>query len=482
MEQEFDVLVIGGGAVGCAVARELTRGCLRVAVLEKESDVAAGTSGRNSAVVHAGFNNRPGTLMAQLCVEGNDGFESLCEELDVPYRKTGKLLVAFSDAEMDTLYRLLKQGEENGCRGLRMVGHEEVEALAPNVGGIGGLYSPNTAIFDPFLYTVALAENAAVNGAKFFLEHEVTAIHKENGVFAVTTPKGEFRSRIVVNSAGLYSDRVSAMAGVEGYHIYPCRGEYLILDKSTELSLPVYPAPVAGIGGLGVHLTPTIHGNIIIGPSNEYIDRPEDYSSTREVQEKLFREAQQLLPTLQRRNIIATYTGVRSKLTSPVEGGYHDFVIREEPAVENFINLVGIESPGMTAAVPIAKRVAAMVAEKLHPVPNGDFCGVRKGIVRFAQQSPEEQARLIEQDPDYGEVVCRCQQVTKKEILQAIENPLGVRTISAVKYRAWATTGRCQGGYCLTRIVEILEKEYGIKPEEVSLRGPGSELFTGRVK
>lgn len=482
MEQEFDVLIIGGGAVGCAVARELTRSRLRVAVLEKESDVAAGTSGRNSAVVHAGFNNRPGTLMAQLCVEGNVGFEALCRELDVPYRKTGKLLVAFSDAELDTLRRLLAQGERNGCKGLRMVGRDEAETLAPNVGGIGGLYSPNTAIFDPFLYTVALAENAAVNGAKFFLEHEVTAIRKEDGVFVVTTPKGEFRARIVVNSAGLYSDRVSAMAGADGYRIYPCRGEYLILDKSAALSLPVYPAPVAGIGGLGVHLTPTIHGNIIIGPSNEYIDEPEDYASTRVVQEKLFREAQQLLPTLQRRDIIGAYTGVRSKLTSPTEGGYRDFVIREEPSVENFINLVGIESPGMTASAPIARRVAAMVAEKLHPLPNDEFRAERQGIVRFAQQSPEEQARLIAQDPDYGEVVCRCQQVTKKEILQAIENPLGARTISAVKYRAWATTGRCQGGYCLTRIVEILEKEYGVKPEKVSLRGPGSELFTGRVK
>lgn len=482
MEQEFDVLVVGGGAVGCAVARELTRSRLRVAVLEKESDVAAGTSGRNSAVVHAGFNNRPGTLMARLCVEGNEGFEALCGELDVPYRKTGKLLVAFSDAEMDTLRRLLAQGEKNGCRGLRMVGRDEAEALAPNVGGIGGMYSPNTAIFDPFLYTVALAENAAVNGAKFFLEHEVTGIHKADDMFVVTTPKGTFRARIVVNSAGLYSDRVSAMAGADGYRIYPCRGEYLILDKSAALSLPVYPAPVAGIGGLGVHLTPTIHGNIIIGPSNEYIDRPEDYASTREVQEKLFREAQQLLPTLSRRDVIGAYTGVRSKLTAPAEGGYHDFVIREEPSVENFINLVGIESPGMTASVPIARRVAAMVAEKLHPLPNDDFRAERRGIVRFAQQSPEEQARLIAQDPDYGEIVCRCQQVTKKEILQAIENPLGARTISAVKYRAWATTGRCQGGYCLTRIVEILEKEYGVRPEEVSLRGPGSELFTGRVK
>lgn len=484
MENCFDVLIVGGGAVGCAIARELSRSRLSIALLEKESDVACGTSGRNSAVVHAGFNNKPGTLMAQLCVEGNEGFEALCAELDVPYNKTGKLLVAFNEAEMETLAKLVKQGETNGCKGLKLVDKATVQEMAPNVGGVGGFVSPNTAIFDPFLYTIALAENAITNGAKFFLEHEVTAIRKEDGIFVVTTPKGEFKTRILINSAGLYSDKVSAMAGVDEYRIYPCRGEYLILDKIAKdyLDIPVYPAPAAGIGGLGVHLTPTIHGNIIIGPSNEYIDEQEDYSSTQAVLDKLFKEAQMLLPPLQRKDIIGSYTGVRSKLAPPSEGGFWDFVIKEEPTVENFINLVGIESPGMTASMPIAKRVAAMVCDKLNPEENTEFCGKREGILRFAEQTPEKKAELIAQDPDYGEVICRCQQVTKKEIRQAIENPLGAKTISAIKYRAWPTTGRCQGGYCLFRIVDILEKEYGVKIEDISQRGEGSELFTGRVK
>ena len=484
MKNQFDVLIVGGGAVGCAVARELSRSKLSIALLEKESDVACGTSGRNSAVVHAGFNNKPGTLMAQLCVEGNEGFEALCAELDVPYNKTGKVLVAFNEAEMGTLAKLVKQGETNGCKGLRLVDQEEVQKLVPNVGGVGGMVSPNTAIFDPFIYTIALAENAIANGAQFFLEHEVTGVRKEDGLFVVTTPKGEFKTKILVNSAGMYSDKVSAMAGVDEYRIYPCRGEYLILDKIAEeyLNIPVYPAPAAGIGGLGVHLTPTIHGNIIIGPSNEYIEDQEDCASTQEVLDKLFKEAQMLLPPLQRKDIIGSYCGIRSKLAPPSEGGFRDFVIKEEPAVENFINLVGIESPGMTASMPIAKRVADMVKAKLNPEENAEFCGKRTGILRFAEQTPEKKAELIAQDPDYGEVVCRCQQVTKKEIRQAIENPLGAKTISAIKYRAWPTTGRCQGGYCLFRIVEMLEKEYGVKIEEVSQRGEGSELFTGRVK
>ena len=484
MEKVYDVLIVGAGAVGCAIARELSRNRLRIAVLEKECDVAAGTSGRNSAVVHAGFNNKPGTLMARLCVEGNENFEALCAELDVPYKKTGKLLVAFDEKEMETLERLVRQGETNGCKGLELVDQQTVQRMAPNVGGVGGFHSPNTAIFDPFVYTAALAENALSNGAEIFLNHEVTSISRRDNLFWVDTPKGTFCTRILINSAGLFSDKVSAMAGVDGYRIYPCRGEYLILDKIAEeyLDIPVYPAPAAGIGGLGVHITPTIHGNIIVGPNAEYIDGHEDYATLQETLDQLFREAQMLLPVLQRKDIIGAYTGIRSKLAPPEEGGFRDFVIREEETVPNFINLVGIESPGMTASMPIAKRVAEMVRKKLHPEENTAFCGKRTGIVRFAEQTPEKKAELIAQDPDYGEIICRCQQVTKKEIRQAIENPLGVRTIAAIKYRAWPTTGRCQGGYCLNRIVEMLEKEYGVKTEEISQRGEGSELFTGRVK
>ena len=484
MTNAFDVLIIGGGAVGCAIARELSRYDLRIALLEKEADVAAGTSGRNSAVVHAGFNNRTGSLMAQYCVEGNEGFEALCVELDVPYQKTGKLLVAFCEEELQTLEKLIRRGEENGCKGLRLIGKEELSAMAPNVGGIGAMISPNTAIFDPFRYTVALAENAVKNGVRVCLNTEVTAISKEGDLFGVETSKGTYRAAVLINAAGLSSARISAMAGAEGYRIYPCRGEYLILDKiaGEQLALPVYPAPAAGIGGLGVHLTPTVHGNIIVGPSNEYIDDDSDYATTQAVLDKLFREAQQLLPTLQRKDIIGSYAGLRSKQAPPEEGGFRDFVIKEEEAVPGFINLVGIESPGMTASMPIAKRVTEMVRQKLAPAENPNFDPVQKGICRFAEQSDEEKARLIAEDSNYGEVICRCQQITKKEICQAIENPLGVKTIAAIKYRAWPTTGRCQGGYCLSRIVEILEQEYGMAPEEITQRGEGSELFSGRVK
>ncbi len=483
MEQR-DIIIIGAGGVGCAIARELSRYSASLAVLEKECDVAAGTSGRNSAVVHAGFNNRPGSLMAKLCVEGNRGFEALCRELDVPFRNTGKVLVAFDGADLQVLKKLIEQGRQNGCEDLRLIGVDELKALAPGVDGIGGMVSPHTSIFDPFAYCVALAENAAANGAAFCFNREVTAIEKTGDGFRVTAGGAEYRCRILINSAGLFSDKISAMVGVAGYRIYPCRGEYFILDKVADrlLGMPVYPAPKPGIGGLGVHLTPTIDGNIIIGPSAEYIDDNSDYSCTQEVMDKLFSEAKALLPSIERRYIIGNYAGIRSKQASPGEGGFRDFVIREEAACPGFINLIGIESPGLTASVPIASMVVGVVKNRLRLDEKEGFVPTRAAAVRFRDLSEEAQAELIRKDPEYGEIICRCQKVTKREIRDAIENPLGARSISAIKYRAWATTGRCNGGYCLTRIVDMLVNEYGMRPEEITCRGAGSELFSGEVK
>ena len=479
---DYDIFIIGGGAVGCAVARELSRYKAAVALAEAAPDVAAGASGRNSAVIHAGFNNRPGSLMARLCVQGSRGFPALCGELDVPYRITGKLITAFDEEDLATLRRLKDQGDANGCQGLRLLTEDELRARLPQVGGVGAMESPRTGIFDPFQYTVALAENAAANGADFYLSHPVTAIRKGPAGFSVTAGGKVFTARRVVNAAGLHSAEVSALAGVTGYRIYPCRGEYFILDKTDALPMPVYPAPKKGAGGLGVHLTPTIHGNLIIGPSAEYIDDPEDTASTRPVMDRLFREAVQLLPGLTRKQIIGAYCGVRPKQTPPGEGGFRDFVIREEESCPGLVNLIGIESPGLTASVPIARMVTELLGQSMDLVPDPAFDGNRTGILRFHTLDPKTQAALIAADPDYGEVICRCQTVTRAEVRQAIENPLGVKTVAGIKYRAWVTTGRCGGGYCLPRIAQMLTEDYGLAPEEVTYRGEGSSLFTGRVK
>ncbi len=484
MREKYDVIVIGAGAVGCSIAREFSRYNIHCLVLEKECDVAYGTSGRMSGVVHAGFNNIPGTLMAKLCVEGNILFEEICNELSIPYKKTGKVLVAFDTNDMKALEGIIERGRENGCTGLRLIGEEELNQIAPGIGGIGGMISENTAIFDPFEYCIAQAENAMDNGVEFSFENEVTGIIRDNDEFTVVTSNGEYHSRFVINSAGLFCDKVSAMVGIDKYKIYPCRGEYYILDKISDelLNIPAYPVPKPGIGGLGVHLTPTIDGNIIIGPSAEYIDENDDYASSANIMKKLLAEAKTLLPSIEDKYIIGNFCGIRPKQAPPEEGGFRDFVIKEEEDCPGFINLIGIESPGFTASVPIARMVKQILATKMCMREKEDFNPVRKASVRFRELSKEEQERLIMKDHEYGEIICRCQNITKKEIRDAIENKFGARSISSIKYRAWATTGRCNGGYCLSKIVDMLINEYDMKPEDITYRGAGSELFSGRVK
>ncbi len=482
--EKVDVIIIGAGAVGCAIARELSKYELRTIVLEKECDVAYGTSGRNSAVVHAGFNNRPGSLMAKLCVEGNQGFEELAAELGVPYKKTGKVLVAFDDDDLERLKRLLRQGEENGCIGLQLIGKDELKEFAHGINGVGGMYSPETAIIDPFDYCIALGENAHANGVDFRFNSEVIDIKKADENFWVNTKDDSYASRYVINAAGLYCAGISSMAGIIGYKIFPCRGEYFILDKVAKdiLDIPAYPVPKPGVGGLGVHITPTVDGNLIIGPSAEYIDESDDYSSTSEIMDKLWNEAVAFIPDLKRKYIIGNYSGIRPKQAPPDEGGFRDFVIKEEENLPGFINLIGIESPGLTASVPIAKMIVGMIESHEKLIPKKCFISKRNSRVRFRNLSIEEQEKLIAEDPEYGEIICRCQMITKREIRDAIANDFGARSISSIKYRAWATTGRCNGGYCLSKIIDILVKDYGMEPEEITYRGNGSNMLCGRNK
>ena len=478
----FDVLIIGGGAVGCAIARELSKYKVNVAVLEKEDDVGWGVSCRNSGVVHAGFNNKPGTLMAKFCVEGNKSFAELCHQLDVPYKKVGKVVVARKKEEIKGLKELKIQGDKNQVACLKIIDSEELKRLEPNISGIAALYSPETAITSPYLLSIALAENAFDNGVFFFLNTEVESITRlNNSCFKIITNKREFTSSYIINSAGLYADKIARMAGTRKYHLYPCRGEYHILDKNVSwlINHLVYPVPQAGAGGLGIHLTPTIDGNILIGPSNEYIKSKDNLSVTSSVMKVLSSEARKFLPLLSPGYIIRSYSGLRAKQAPSFEGGFWDFVIEESDTVDNFINLIGIESPGLTAAQPIAQRVVEIINKKERLNSNPNFNPFRKGILRFEEQDEETKKTLIKQDPDYGEIVCRCEKTTKKEILEAINNPLGARSLISIKYRTRAMMGRCQGGYCLPRIIEILRENINLAPREITLKGKNSYLLTG---
>ena len=494
MTQIYDCIVIGGGVIGSAVARELSRYELTIAVLEKELDVCTETSGRNSAVLHAGFNNKPGSLMAKLCVEGNTGFDRTAHELDIPFKRTGKLVVGFDNEDLAGITFLKDQGDQNGCPGLELVDRDRIKSLEPNIEGNFALYSPMTGILNTFLYTIALAENAHQNGAAYFFDHEVTDIFRSGRnlsgrsepepEYEIQTNHGRFRTRWVINCAGLYSDKIARMLGNQDYTIYPCRGEYFILDRKLGpyLTMPAYPVPNAKAGGLGIHLTPTVDGTILIGPSAEYIDEKDDYASTQEVSNLLIKDGARIFPRLQANSIIRSYTGIRPKLTGKNSGGYADFVIEERDIFPGAINLIGIESPGLTSSIPIARLVINMIGQKENLREKPDFDPHRHSLLCFRDQSRDVQRSLIQADPDYGEIICRCETVTRAEILAAIHNPLGVATLAGIKVRTRAMMGRCQGGYCQTRITELLMQEKNLKPQEVLYARKSSNMFFGRVR
>ena len=482
MSSKSEVLVIGAGVVGCAIARELAKFKIETVLLEKENDVCCGVSKGNSGVLHTGLYYPKGSLKAKLCVEGRLMFPKLAKQLNVPYKLCGKHVIARTEEELKDLQGLKAVGEGNGAQGLTIISGKELKKREPNIDALSALYSPVAGIVLPYLFTIALAENALNNGVKIHFNTEVLTIKQVNSGYKVATTQGVFYTDIIVNSAGLYADRISAMIGLDKYKLYPCRGEYLILDKKCRnlINSMIYPVPPKVAGVLGVHLTPTIEGNILIGPSAEFINGKEDLRTTKEKIEQLMKGAKKLLPSIPLNEIIYGFSAVRSKITPPEEKESRDFIIRED--LRNFINLIGIESPGLTASPAIAKMVVQMIKIRKDMKEKIDFNPIRKRTTPFRESSRIEQASLIKGDPAYGEMVCRCEHVSKREVLNALNNPFLARTVSAVKYRTRAGMGRCHGGFCLPKIVEILKEEYGMLSEEINLKNLDSSLFIGTTK
>ncbi len=482
MKQIYDVLIIGAGVVGSAVAREMARYELKIGVLEKNNDVCFEASGRNSAVIHGGFAYDIGSRKAECCVEGCLEFDQVAKELDVPFKRTGKVLVGNTEADYESLLKTIETGKINGSVGLEMIDEERLHELVPAVVGKFAMFSPTSGIVDPFQYTIALAENAKMNGVDFHFNNEVIDIHRGvDGIYSIKTAQGDFNTRWVVNCAGLGSVKISEMLGIHGYRIGGTKGDYIILDKKVGplLPMPVYPVPTNTY--MGIHVTPTMDGNVTVGPNADYVEDFTYYGVPQKNMEYLAEDASTLWPHIHKSDYIRNYSGIQPKWLDG-EGVVKDFVIEAREEAPQTINLVGIESPGLTSALPIARRAVKLLVEREVLRPNKKFDPNRKGIVRFSEQSDEEKALLIEENPDYGEVICRCETVTKAEILQAVHNPLGVDTMVGIKYRTRSMMGRCQGGYCQMRIAQIIQEELGKEVTDVLYARNGSNMFTGKVR
>ena len=474
----YDIIIVGAGVIGCAVARELSKYNARILVIEKNEDVCAGTSKANSAIVHSGYDAKNGTLKARFNVEGNRMMEAVCRELDVPFKRIGSLTVCTDADRIGELDHLRERGERNGVEGLRVLSREELLEIEPNIGDevVAALSAPTAGIVCPFKLTIAYAENAAVNGAEFLFDTKVKNIFSENGIWHIVTDNEEYTAAAVVNAAGVYSDVFNNMVSEKKLHITPRRGDYILLDRAAEgyVKHTIFQLPTAY--GKGVLVTPTVHGNTIIGPSAIDIDDRESTATTAEGIDSVIARSALSVKNLPTRQVITSFAGLRA------HGDRHDFVLGEADDAENFFNCAAIESPGLSAAPAIGVYIAGLIREKLELSEKESFIAERRDILDPSKLSIEERNELIKREPAYGTIVCRCESVTEGEILDAIRRPVGARSLDGVKRRTRAGMGRCQAGFCSPKVMEILRRELGVDLREVTKSGGNSYIVNARTK
>ncbi len=480
----YDVAIIGAGVVGSAIARELSKYQVNACVIEREEDVCNGTSKANSAIIHGGFDATPGTLKAKLNVRGNFLMDELARELDIPFKRNGSLVVCTKDQDRSGLEKLLEKGTANGVPGLRIIEREELIATEPNLSDdvTCALFAPTGGIVCPFHMTMAFAENACTNGVKFFLNTQVDTIEKSGDCYRISTlhtdtkNKETFEARVVINAAGVYADVFNNMVSENKLHITARKGEYCLLDKDagTHVSHTIFQLPSKM--GKGVLVTPTVHGNLLVGPTAVDVDDKEAVNTTASGLDSLAATAARSVKNVPMRQVITSFAGLRAHEDSD------DFVIGEAKDAKGFINAAGIESPGLSSAPAIAEMVTDIVKGLLPLEKNPDFIGTRKGILRPDTLSLEERNKLIKEHPEYGNIICRCEMITEGEIMDAIHRPLGARSLDGVKRRTRAGMGRCQAGFCSPRTMEILEREVPMSMFDITKNGVGSNIVVGYNK
>lgn len=476
--ERFDVAVIGAGVVGASIARELSRYKLSTVVVERCEDVCSGTSKANSAIVHAGYDAVPGSLKAKFNVRGAELIRELSKKLDFDYRENGSMVISLSPEGHTGLMTLLEKGEKNGVKDLEIISGDrarEIEpALSPEV--VEALLVPHGAIVCPFLMTIAFAENAAENGAEFRFLENVTGIMPNDGRFILSVNGEEkYDVKYVVNAAGVYADKINNMVSARKLSITPRRGEYVLMDREVGglVDHTIFQLPTKL--GKGVLVTPTVHGNLLVGPNADPLEDKEDISVTADGMDEIKSKALLSVPSIPYNKMITSFAGLRAH-----ESG-DDFIIGEAEDCEGFFNAAGIASPGLSSAPAIGEYLAKLIAEKAGAQGKSDFIDERKGFIRITKLSPEERNVLIAERPEYGRIVCRCEEVTEGEIEDAIRRPVGARSLDGIKRRVRQGMGRCQAGFCTPKAIEILARELGISEEDVCKNIPGSEMLTGEV-
>ena len=474
----YDVIIIGAGVSGAATARELSRYRASVCVLEKEEDVCCGTSKANSAIVHAGYDAAIGSLKAKLNVRGNEMMGRLSEELDFPFERRGSLVLCLSEEDMPNLQELYDRGAANGVKDMRILSRDEVLRMEPNITDdvYAALYAPTAGIVCPFGLNIALAENAYVNGVEFKFDTEVKEIKKLDEGYELDTSQGKFRAKYVVNAAGVYADRFHNMVSAEKIHITARRGDYCLMDKEagTHVGRTIFALP--GKLGKGVLVTPTIHGNLLVGPTAVDVEDKEAINTTAEGLALLLAKAGMNVKNIPTRLVITSFAGLRAH-----EDG-DDFIIGEVKDAKGFIDCAGIESPGIASSPAIGEMIAELLRDKMDLIEKEDFVSTRQGIKDPSTLSMEERNALIKENPAYGNIICRCEMVTEGEIIDAINRPLGAKSLDGVKRRTRAGMGRCQSGFCAPRTMEILARECGMSMFDITKAGGKSQIVVGTNK
>jgi len=511
----YDVAIIGGGVIGCHIARYLSQYKLKICLIEKENDVACKTSSANSGVVHAGYDAVPGSMKAMLNVDGNEIMEQVAQDLDVPFKRIGSLVIAFNEKDMETIKELYDRGIENGVPGMQILNSNQVLSKEPAITEkvIGALYAPTAGIICPYELTISAAEVAVQNGVELLLDNEVISITspnisnneyiannnkvesnnkvrskgnkankdncKANNIYgiAIKGKQAKIYSKYIINAAGLYSNNISAMVGDSSFTITPRKGEYLLLDKNQGkiINSVVFQTPSSM--GKGILVTPTVDGNLLLGPTALNIEDKEDISTDKVNLSQVIQGALKSVPNINMGSVITSFAGLRAV---PSTG---DFIIEESKVAKGFINVAGIESPGLTAAPAIAKYVVGILKESgLALSIKENYKPLRRPFKRFRNMDEKEMEELIRENPLYGSIICRCEKVSAAEIIESIRRPVGARTIDGVKRRTRAGMGRCQSGFCTPKVMQILSHELGMPLEEITKSGGNSWMVVGRTK